>query len=397
MAKVLVVNECHLQRTPDGRCWSNGIVDYSVFSRPLSVFDEVLVAIRVKDIVRKDVDYIHQCNGKNVHILPIPDYAGVSGYLKNILNVTRLIVKYCDMADCAIVRTPSAISNQFLKVIRRKVPYVLEVSGDPWKHMAPGEYKSPFRPFIRRIWTHNLKKDCMRANGVAYVTESVLQKKYPCRAIVDNRNKEYFTTHYSTVSINENMEYEPKNYKKRSHYRLVHIANAFTTYGKGHKEAIIIVKHLNAAGFDTHIDFVGDGPLRAEFESFSRKYGIEDKVHFIGRLKSKEEVWKVLRKADLFLFPTHSEGLPRVVIESMYVGTPCVSTNVGGIPELIQEKYISEVGDVRCMYKIVKHLFMNPSQMSELSKLGIEKAKGYTESVLQARRSMFYQKLKDLC
>lgn len=394
---MLVVNECHLQRTPDGNCWSNGIVDYSVFSRPLSVFNEVLIAIRVKDVVTKDADFVHQCNGKNVHILPIPDYSGASGYLKNIQEVMRLIMRYCNMADCAIIRTPSALSMQFIKVIHGKIPYVLEVSGDPWKHMAPGEYKSPFRPFIRRLWTISLKADCMRANGVAYVTENVLQRSYPCRAIVEGDSKEYFTSHYSTVSINDQLIYEPKNYEKKTLFKLIHVANAFTTFGKGHKEAIMVVKHLNDAGFDTHIDFIGDGPLKCEFKEFSRKHGVENKVSFIGRLQNKEGVWNALRAADLFLFPSHSEGLPRVVIESMYVGTPCVSTNVGGIPELLQEECISEVGDVKSMYKIVKGLFMNPAKMTELSKKGIEKAKDYTESVLQSRRTEFYKKLKYIC
>lgn len=397
MSKVLIVNECHLEKTPDENYWSNGIVDYSVFKRYLSVFDEVVVAIRVSNVLEKDTDYVHRCNGDGVKIISIPDFIGISGYIRNYFYVTTMIKKCCEIVDCAIIRTPSAVSFQFLSIIDGKIPYALEVSGDPWKHMAPGEYKSRFRPVIRRMWTEGLKKYCMKANGVSYVTEKVLQKRYPCKAIIEDESENYFTSYYSTVSINDEKTYMPKIYEEKQKYRLIHIANAFTTYSKGHKEAMEVIKRLNDDRIDTSIDFVGDGPLREEFKQYAKKLGIAKKVHFAGRLNSKEDIYTALRKADLFLFPTHSEGLPRVVIESMHVGTPCVSTNVGGIPELLDKQCISKVGDIEKMYSTVKTLIKNPMYMSELSKRCVERAKNYQEDKLQERRIIFMKRLEALC
>ena len=57
MGNVLVINECHLQKTPDGKYWSNGIADYELLSRYLDVFDEVLVAVRVVKVEVKSRDY----------------------------------------------------------------------------------------------------------------------------------------------------------------------------------------------------------------------------------------------------------------------------------------------------------------------------------------------------
>ena len=57
MSKILIVNEYHLQRTTDGKCWSNGIIDYKILKRYLAVFDEVLLAIRVRDVEQNDEEY----------------------------------------------------------------------------------------------------------------------------------------------------------------------------------------------------------------------------------------------------------------------------------------------------------------------------------------------------
>lgn len=397
MTKVLVVNENHIQRTPDGRCWSNGIVDYSVFKRYLDVFEEVLVAIRVKNVKQKDKDYIHLCNGKGVKILGIPDFTGALDFVKKRNRVLKRMKECCTLADCAIVRTPSAVSFQFLRIIDKKIPYALEVATNPWAWLAPGGSKSLFRPFIRFSWTKMLKDYCMKANGVAYVTKEALQKSYPCKAIKKGESKQYFTTYYSTVCIKGNLKYEAKKYEKKKSYRLIHVANAFNTYSKGHRECIEVLSRLKHTGFDVTMEFVGEGILQSEFEEYARSLSVEDKVDFIGRLNSKEDVWEALRDADLFLFPTHSEGLPRVVIESLYVGTPCVSTNVGGIPELLDDECITEVGDVDHMYAIVCDCIQNPSKMTEYSRRGIEKALEYSDDVLQKRRAVFFKKLKALC
>ncbi len=397
MGNVLVINECHLQKTPDGKYWSNGIVDYELLSRYLDVFDEVLVAVRVVKVEVKSRDYTSLCSGKHIKILPLPDFYGSFDFLRNRKKINRMIRKYCGLADCAVIKAPSSMSFQFLKYIRGKMPYAIEVTGDPWMWMAPGEYRSLFRPFIRIVWTNQLKIYCMKANGVLYVTKHGLQKRYPCRAMTEGKSETYFTSSCSDVSIGNQRMYEPKMYENKSCFRLIHVANAINTYSKGHKEAIDIVKKLNMQGLDVRIDFIGDGNLRKEFEQYAARRNISQKVHFAGRKNSREDIFKAFREADLFLFPTHSEGLPRVVIESMSVGTPCVSTDVGGISELIGSDCLAAPGDVRKMYEIVRRLLMDHKRLTRLGEECMEKAEEYRESVLRGRRNAFYQRVERLC
>lgn len=64
--------------------------------------------------------------------------------------------------------------------------------------------------------------------------------------------------------------------------------------------------------------------------------GIGDRVHFIGAV-SQAELARRLAAARVMVLPSLSEGLGRVVIEAMLVGTPVIGSRVGGIPDLIRE------------------------------------------------------------
>lgn len=87
---------------------------------------------------------------------------------------------------------------------------------------------------------------------------------------------------------------------------------------------------------DFVLDIVGDGPNRAEYEELARKLGLQEVVRFHG-LKTKQEVAEFMRKADVFVLPSEWENLPSVIIEAMASGLPIVATNVGGIPEMVDD------------------------------------------------------------
>jgi len=395
MSDVLVINENHLEMTPDGKCWSSGGVDYHSFARFLNVFDKVYVAIRIREVEKKGDKFNIPCSGEGVHYIQLIDFVGPIDYLRKSFKINRQIKEVCNIADCAVIRIPNAVSTQFLRYLDRRKPYVLEVAGDPWEHMAPGMYKSPIRPIFRVLLTMAQKKYCMKANGVSYVTKKALQSRYPCYKLRHKDDENHFATHYSSVNISDSDGYEPKIYEKKSKYVLIHSSNVFTTYSKGHIEAIKVVKNLNDCGYDVSIQFIGDGPLRSEFYECAKVLGIDDKIEFLGRMNDRKEIYESLRNADIFLFPSHSEGLPKVVIEAMHVGTPSVATNVGGIPELLDKEYISNVGDIARMTKIVKQLLDHPEELSRLSQVSIERSKEYSEYNLQKKRDKFYKRLEE--
>lgn len=78
---------------------------------------------------------------------------------------------------------------------------------------------------------------------------------------------------------------------------------------------------------------VGQGPLRPALEAVARDCGIAGRVTFTGP-KFLTDLPDWYRAADVFCLPSHSEGVPNVLLEASACGTPWVASRVGGIPEI---------------------------------------------------------------
>jgi sugar transferase (PEP-CTERM/EpsH1 system associated) len=80
---------------------------------------------------------------------------------------------------------------------------------------------------------------------------------------------------------------------------------------------------------------VGDGPERQELEAFARLLGIADRVIFTGHVSNVQPYYAI---ADVLANASHSEGSPYVLLEAMANGVPVVATNVGGVPEILNDE-----------------------------------------------------------
>lgn len=393
---ILVVADGHYYQNTLGEVFADSVFDYKFYSRYLSVFDNVYALIRL-DYVNKIPYHAKKASGDKVHFLALPPTTGVIEYVKNYLKTKRLVRKYIKHFDSAIIRMPGVVANLAWNEFRKtKKPYAIEVVVDPWEYFAPGTIKSFSRPFVQIMWTAYLKKACKEANGVSYVTEEYLQKKYPCRALIDGSSDCYFTASYSSVELPDDEFALPKQYTKKDKYIISHVAASFTSYGKGHLTLMKAAKEVIDKGFNIEVWFIGDGPLREKFESFANELGIEKSIKFLGLLSSGRTVRDKLRESDLFVFPTRAEGLPRVVLEAMSVGLPVISSPICGIPEIIPQDCLIDYDDYNGFAKNIIFLIDHPNVMSAHSKQSINTAKKNSSVVLNEKRSKFYNLLLDI-
>ena len=394
MAQVTVIPDGHYFRTYDGIVYSNGIYSYDFFSRYLSSFKKVVVIARIKNVDVKP-EKSKQASGLNVEFLDLPEYKGPIQYIKNLFTINKKLKEYIMNSECVILRAPSAMFSLSYKILRKSnIPWAMEVVVDPWEYFAPGTIKSWVRPIYRYIWTRDLKSACKECEVVSYVTKSYLQEKYPCKALLEP-NAGCFSNSYSSVEIKDGSIANSRIYEKKENtFHLIHVAANVEGYGKGHIVALDIVAELLKRNYDVDITFIGDGTKIPEFKTYSCKIGVLNKTKFLGRLSGVDAVRAELKNADLFIFPTKAEGLPRVLIEAMAEGLPCLSTPVCGIPEILDKSCLFDFNDVNGFTNKIINYIDNPNLLTQESVSNVSKALEFESNVLSKRRLEMFNTLK---
>lgn len=82
----------------------------------------------------------------------------------------------------------------------------------------------------------------------------------------------------------------------------------------------------------------GEGSLRGQVVDRLRRHGLEERARLLGVYTTRAEMSRFMQDIDVFVLPSLTEGTPNAVIEAMAHGRPIVTTDVGGIPDLVTEE-----------------------------------------------------------
>ncbi len=362
----------------------------SLIERYLDVFDEINFVVRTKKVLSKSELGLFNILVENsrVYIVKIPFFQGPKQYSKKYFSVQKKIKSSINRCDVAIFRIPSTVAFTCLEKWRKNdKPYAVETVANPYE-ISQNSQNIAVKFFTRINHLQQLKA-CKEADGASYVTEYSLQKRYPAK------KEGHFESYYSSVELPDSLLISSKKYPKSKQFVLCHVANQIKTHTKGHSTVIRVVKELVDRGHDIIAKFAGEGEFISYFMDEAKKLNIENRIKFVGFL-NKRGLKDFLISSDLMLFPSKSEGLPRVLIEAMAAGLPCLSTSVGGIPELLSDDLLYSDDDITGFVDKIEEIIANPSLYEELSETSFNKAKEYSTENLQARRIEFYKKLKEL-
>ena len=111
---------------------------------------------------------------------------------------------------------------------------------------------------------------------------------------------------------------------------------------KGFNHLINAIARLRRDGIACECTIIGEGGKRSELAAQITALGLDDQVHLIGN-RTQAEVKAYLHHAAMLVAPCiisadgDRDGLPTILVEAMALGTPCISTDIVGIPELIHD------------------------------------------------------------
>jgi L-malate glycosyltransferase len=120
--------------------------------------------------------------------------------------------------------------------------------------------------------------------------------------------------------------------------------------------------------------FVGDGPERATAEDLSRQLGICDSIRFVGKQEQMEDILAI---ADLFLLTSEYESFGLAALEAMAAGVPVVSTNAGGLSEIMIDGltgYMGNVGDIKTMSERALEILRDDNRLNKFKTTAAEHA-----------------------
>jgi colanic acid/amylovoran biosynthesis glycosyltransferase len=148
---------------------------------------------------------------------------------------------------------------------------------------------------------------------------------------------------------------------------------------KGQLVLVEAAGRLVAEGSELSITLVGDGPMRSAIEAAIARLGLQGRVRIAGWMGA-EGVRDEILKSRALVLPSFAEGLPVVIMESLALGRPVISTYVAGIPELVEPEecgWLVPAGSVEALAQAMREALASPPE--ELGRMGREGARRVAE------------------
>jgi glycosyltransferase involved in cell wall biosynthesis len=163
---------------------------------------------------------------------------------------------------------------------------------------------------------------------------------------------------------------------------------------KDHATAIAAMAHLRHRCPRARLVLAGEGPRRGLVEGLVSEHGLQDRVRLLGLRK---DVPRLMAAADVFLLSSVSEGIPLTLIEAMAAGLPVVSTDVGGVAEVVSPGdtgLLAPAGDGAALADHVLALAGSPDLRAEMGRRGALRAtEVFAEEQMHAAYRACYEEM----
>lgn len=259
----------------------------------------------------------------NLTLIPVPPAGGNS--FRDKLVIIKLIplyistiVKELAQADVVHLRCPANIPllALLIMIFIKKPAYRWTKFAGNW--VAGSEYPFFYR-FQRWLLKTNLSRSVVTVNGHWSRQKPFIHSFYnPCLTEDEMRAAKSQTLHKEFSSP----------------VRLIFVGAL--NEKKGLTRLLEIACRLKSKQIKFFLDLLGDGPLRNDYEKVAMQNGLQENVLFHGWIP-KNEIGKYYTKAHLNVFPSSSEGWPKVLSEGMAYGVVPLAGSVSSIPQILDE------------------------------------------------------------
>jgi len=245
--------------------------------------------------------------------------------------------------------------------------------------------KIPVIAFSRGYTTENKKvafyewleqKALQSVNGVVCVSHGQRKKLDKLKV----KYKKCWTVHNS-VSIDETeFDYEKNRIDVCNEFNIPKEKVILATAGrlspeKGHKYLLDSINLLGNEADNCVFIICGEGMCMDQLKEQANTLNIMDKCIFAG---FRRDIPRIFKAMDIMILPSLTEGLPNVILEAFAYGKPVISTNVGGVPEILEDGksgYLTESESGNALADAIIKLINAPEKRVQMGKAGTQQVR----------------------
>ena len=360
----------------------NGVLNDKIIDRYFFFGDRFVSVTRVKEIDNASPDTV--ISHHNVEFVEVPNMNTIKGRLTAKGKCRDIIRSQVKASDFVVARVPSFAGEMALAEAKKQnKPVLAEVVGCPWDSLRMHSWKGKILAPKAAL---GLKRALKDAPFVVYVTNEFLQSRYP------TSGRSIGCSDVVLAEVNEEMLAGRLKKIAESGKRIVlGTCGILNVKYKGQEHVIKGLAALKSDGYDVEYQLVGQGDA-SRLMQIAREYGVADCVNVIGTL-SHDKVFEWLDSLDIYVQPSDTEGLCRALLEAMSRGCPCIASNAGGNPELINPEFVFKKKNVDGFVAAFKKLADDRAIRAKESAENFEKAKEYRLEILENKRNDFYKEV----
>lgn len=386
--KVLLVTNQYIDVREDG-CWCNFAL-YGTLKNMTTLGDMYIIAGKLRadrtpaQPLNCKVDFLKDDHVKHL----FPTNRSISSYLKNRSLNKSLLATIIPTVDLVIGYAPLEAAELAQELAKKNnKPFLCFLVACPWD--ALHNHQRLLARLIAPVRYLRTRKMVAESDYVHYVTSEFLQKRYP------TKGKSLGCSDVNLGELDKNALSLRLNKLKK--LNASHQINIVTTAGvdvryKGQEYVIRALAKLKKQGVNKYRYHLVGGGNGLYLRRLAQSLGVDDCVEFCGR-KATEEVFDILRNSDVYIQPSLQEGLPRSVVEAMSFAMPCIGFNTGGIPELLNPKFVVKRKSVDGIIQALLALEDEDTYIKE-SKRNFTCAQTFEHSRLQSQIREFFKEIK---
>ena len=168
-----------------------------------------------------------------------------------------------------------------------------------------------------------------------------------------------------------------RNYRRRDFWdpQKIIVLSRIDLKQKALAELIEGIALLKSEGVRVFVDIYGEGKDRKVLEQKIEEFGVAEEVRMMGFTTNPE---KTLENYSIFLLPSKFEGLPLAILEAISAGLVVVASNVGGVPEVIEDGvtgYLIDGHSPERIAEAIKRVVAEKERLPEISRAAIKKVR----------------------